>query len=115
MDSITLNKLYEGLKEITILSTDVEAQEKALKLLLLVHDEKRGFVEVDTFRIPANVYQEAVKEMRNKRKIYAIKVLRNGIRRNNDCIGIKEAKELSERISIIEKIPMNKGYEIPDN
>ena len=107
-----LNEIFEGLKEIVLFSEDVEAQEKALKMLLKVHLETSGIIEIDNFRIPKAVYQDAIAHMKNGEKISCIKVLRNGILRNNEVLGLKEAKLLSERISIIEKIPMSKGYEV---
>jgi len=101
-----LDKIYEGLKYLVFNSEDQDSQEKALELLLLIHDETSGIVRIDNHRIPVKIYQNAITEMKNGEKIRCIKILRDGT-----GLGLKEAKLLSERISVIERIPMTKGYE----
>ena len=101
-----LDKIYEGLKYLIFNSEDRNSQEKALELLLIIHDETSGIIWIDDYRIPVKIYQNAITEMKNGEKIRCIKILREGTE-----LGLREAKELSERISIIEKIPMAKGYE----
>jgi len=102
-----LEKVLEGLKEIVFTSEDIASKEKALELLLLVNSEIDGIIRVDNFRIPKKIYQESIALMIEDRKIMAIKTLKNGL-----DLGLKEAKLLSERISIIERIPMASGYQL---
>jgi len=101
-----LDKIYEGLKEIMFNTECIESQEKALELLLIIHDETSGIIRVDNYRIPVNIYRESIAFMVNSQKIPAIRCLKDGL-----DLGLKEAKLLSERISIIERIPMASGYQ----
>jgi len=101
-----LDKIYDGLKYLVFNSEDQNSQEKALELLLMVHDETSGIIKIDNYRIPTKIYRNAIIEMKNGQKIRCIKILKDGTE-----LGLREAKELSERISIIERIPMSKGYE----
>jgi len=107
--------LIDGLTEIVLYSSDIDSKAKALELLLMVNAKNMGVVKVDLYNIPAKVYKESIKEMLKDNKIMSIKILRDGIIIDGKRLELKEAKILAERISVIEKIPMIKGYEIPEN
>jgi len=97
--------IQNGLKDIIFNSKDINSKETALELLLLSNGAKSESYLVENYRIPGNIYIETVRCMKEDNKIKAIKEIRNGLR-----IGLKEAKELVEKISFVEEIPMTNGY-----
>ena len=115
MTNVTLNKLIDGLKDIVCHSNDVNSRTKVLELLLPIYIKDEEIVKVDLYSIPLSVYEESILFMQKEEKIKTIKCLKDGITIDGQTLGLKEAKLLSERISVIERIPMSKGYEIPAN
>ena len=108
MNAKTMSQVIKGLKDMILLeSIDPIAREAALNILLtLIREEFDSFI-VDGYKIPEQLYNKAISYMRTN-KIMAIKEIRSGLR-----IGLKESKELVERMSFVEKIPMMKGYQNP--
>jgi len=109
MNKAVLDKIKDKIRDLVIYGTNPEDRQSALNIYdIMIKEKTEDCITVNNVNIPIFLYNEVVPFMRENQKIKAIKELRRGF---SPILGLKEAKEIVEKMSFMEKIPMASGYQ----